>query len=290
VAGLYAVRAEQKGLRLDVDMSEEAAAWAACDATRLSQVLGNLVSNAVKFTEAGSITVGVSRHADQLSFQVRDTGSGFDEALKANLFGRFQQADDSSTREHGGAGLGLAICQHYVRLMGGELDAASAPGQGAVFGFTLNLPALPAPAVEAPTALIEPDAETDGRFRVLVVDDNAVNRQVLGLILESVGIEHAEAEDGRAGVEATISGGFDVVLMDIQMPVMDGFEATRRIRQWEDDTARPRMPIYIVSANCLQEHVDAGVAAGADGHLSKPVSVVQLLAALEPHAQASMAA
>jgi len=289
-AGLYAARAEEKGLALQLDIAADAA-WAACDATRLSQVLGNLVSNAVKFTEAGKVTISVSRQGDQVTFQVRDTGVGFDAALKADLFGRFRQADDSSTRKHGGAGLGLAICQQYVQLMGGQLDAESAPGRGAAFAFTLDLPPLPAPAEADPSAdIAEPEPEADARFRVLVVDDNPVNRQVLGLILDSVGIEHAEAEDGRAGVEATVTGGFDAVLMDIQMPVMDGFEAIRRIRKWEGDTARARLPIYIVSANCLQEHVNEGAAAGADGHLSKPVSVAQLIGALEPHAAAAMAA
>lgn len=125
---------------------------------------------------------------------------------------------------------------------------------------------------------------------MLIVDDNEINRQVLGLILDSVGIEYASAEDGKAGVEAATTGGFDAVLMDIQMPVMDGFEATRRIRAWEAGAARPRMPIYIVSANGLQEHVEAGIAAGADGHLNKPVSVPQLLGMLEPHVNAALAA
>jgi CheY-like chemotaxis protein len=120
-----------------------------------------------------------------------------------------------------------------------------------------------------------------------VVDDNEINRQVLGLILDAAGIEHAAAEDGRAGLEAAETGGFDAVLMDIQMPVMDGFEATRRIRAWETAVGRSRMPIFIVSANGLQEHVDAGAAAGADGHLSKPVSAPQLLGALEPHVAAA---
>ncbi len=122
---------------------------------------------------------------------------------------------------------------------------------------------------------------------MLVVDDNEINRQVLALILDAVEIEHAAAENGKEGVEAAISGGFDAILMDIQMPVMDGFEATRLIRAWEVDAGRARMPIIIVSANGLQEHVEAGVAAGADGHLNKPVSVPDLLGMLEPHAAAA---
>jgi signal transduction histidine kinase/ActR/RegA family two-component response regulator len=292
VVGLHRSSAEHKGLVLDVEMDAAAGAHALCDSLRLRQVLGNLVSNAVKFTDAGRVAVLVSRSGDQVTFQVRDTGIGFDDAHKATLFGRFQVGDDSSTRQHGGAGLGLAICQQYVRLMGGELDAASKPGHGAVFGFTLDLPALAAPQPDETDVAdeVERDPAEAGRFRVLVVDDNAVNRQVLGLILDSVGIEHAEAEDGREGLDAVTTGGFDAVLMDLQMPVMDGFEAMRRIRAWESQAGRPRLPIYVVSANCLQEHVEAGAAAGADGHLNKPVSVPELLAALEPHAAAAMAA
>jgi len=288
VRGLYAARAEQKGVALRVEIAPGAGARVSCDATRLRQVLGNLVSNAVKFTDAGEVAIVLSREDRRVTFQVRDTGAGFDGALKATLFGRFQQADDSSTRKHGGAGLGLAISREYVSLMGGELDCASAPDQGSTFMFTLDLPAPP----QVPAVVV---AETNvsgeiGRFRVLVVDDNAINRQVLGLILDSAGIEYADAEDGQAGLEAATTGRFDAVLMDIQMPVMDGFEATRRIRAWEIDAGRPRMPIYIVSANGLQEHVDAGIAAGADGHLNKPVSVPQLLGTLEPHVNAALAA
>jgi signal transduction histidine kinase/ActR/RegA family two-component response regulator len=286
VRGLYAARAEQKGLALTVELADDADGWVAGDGLRLRQVLGNLVSNAVKFTEAGEVSIAVTRDGDRVTFHVRDTGPGFDDEMKARLFGRFQQADDTSTRRHGGAGLGLAICREYLGLMGGELEAVSQPGAGATFSFTLDLPPLAAP--QTPTAVVTEDRPT-GRFRVLVVDDNAVNRQVLGLILDAAGIEHAEAEDGRAGLDAAMTGGFDAVLMDIQMPVMDGFESTRRIRAWETGRGRHRMPIFIVSANCLQEHVDAGLQAGADGHLAKPIAVAQLIALLEPHAAAAAA-
>jgi signal transduction histidine kinase/CheY-like chemotaxis protein len=289
VRGLYSARAEQKGVDLRVEIAPGAGAKVICDATRLRQVLGNLVSNAVKFTDAGQVTIVLRRDSDRMTFQVRDTGAGFDDALKATLFGRFQQADDSSTRKHGGAGLGLAISREYVHLMGGELDCVSKPGEGSTFVFALDLPALPAAEALMPAEMIQPSGEA-GRFRVLVVDDNEINRQVLGLILDSAGIEHADAEDGQQGVEAATTGRFDAVLMDIQMPVMDGFEATRRIRAWEASADRSRMPIYIVSANGLQEHVEAGIAAGADGHLNKPVSVPQLLGMLEPHVNAVLAA
>ena len=287
IRGLYAPRAEQKGLAIRAEIALGEETWASCDAMRLRQVIGNLVSNAVKFTDAGEVTIRVEREGEAVRFAVHDTGCGFDESLKATLFGRFQQADASSTREHGGAGLGLAICQEYLRLMGGALDCSSRPGAGSVFEFTLDLPALGA---QRPLGSGEPGSAPVAPFRVLVVDDNAINRQVLGLILESAGIEHADAENGRVGVEAATVGGFHAILMDIQMPVMDGFEAIRRIRVWEAAGGRRRTPIYIVSANGLQEHVDAGMAAGADGHLMKPVSVAQLLGALEPHIALARAA
>ena len=174
---------------------------------------------------------------------------------------------------------GLAICDEYVRLMGGELACDSVPGEGSAFSFTLDLPVRNAGVEPLSAPVAEEGSSVD--VRVLIVDDNAVNRRVLELILDSVGIAHASAEDGLQGVEAMKAGGFDIVLMDIQMPVMDGLEATRRIRAWERSTSRARAPILIVSANCLKEHVDAGKAAGADGHLNKPISAGELLAALE---------
>ena len=281
VRDLFAGRAQEKGLALRLLVGPGAEAQVDCDPLRMRQVLGNLLSNAIKFTEAGEVALALSRDGDQLRFEVRDTGPGFDAALKARIFQRFSQADGSATRRQGGAGLGLAICDEYVRLMGGALECESTPGEGSVFGFTLDLPAREAtksePAVERPV----------GRFRVLVVDDNAVNRQVLELVLESIGVECACVEDGRQAVEAMMTEGFDAALMDIQMPVMDGLEATRRIRTWEAETRRPRAPILMVSANCMKEHVDAGRAAGADGHLNKPIVVADLVGMLAPHMAAA---
>jgi len=284
IRDLFAGSAEAKGLMLRVELGDGAETAVECDPVRLRQVLGNLVSNAVKFTEAGEVVLSVTRTGKALRFEVRDTGPGFEESQKAALLQRFGQGDTTTTRKHGGAGLGLAICDEYVRLMGGELEARSAPGAGAVFGFTLQAPALsPAPVEAAAAAEVFPEA---GGYRVLVVDDNATNRQVLQMILESAGIDCHAAEDGAQGLEAMRSGSFDAVLMDIQMPVMDGFEATRRIRAWEAEAGRPRAPIYIVSANCLKEHVEAGRTAGADGHLNKPISVAELLDTLMPHVAA----
>jgi signal transduction histidine kinase/ActR/RegA family two-component response regulator len=282
VRDLFTPAAREKGLTLRAAV-DPTAGHVDCDPVRLRQVLGNLVSNAVKFTDKGRVEISVIREADTLRFAVRDTGPGFDEAQKTTLFQRFRQGDGASTRAHGGAGLGLAICDQLVRLMGGALDCQSRPGHGATFAFTLNLPRSSADAAPASLLAPAPSPEPVADFRVLVVDDNAVNRQVLELILDSAGVAHAAVENGQEAVEAAQRVGFDVILMDIQMPVMDGFEATRRIRKWERAGGRPRTPIYIVSANCLTEHVEAGRRAGSDGHLNKPISVPELLAALEPH-------
>ena len=285
VCNLFAGLAEAKSLKLSAQIGPGAEAAVKCDPLRLRQVLGNLLSNAIKFTEAGEVVLRVARDGEVLRFEVSDTGPGFDEDLKASLFQRFRQGDATSTRKHGGTGLGLAICDQYVRLMGSELSCASAPGQGATFGFALHAPALAARR-RARAKPAEAPFPAAGAFRVLVVDDNVVNRQVLQLMLESAGIDSGCAEDGVQALEAMTTGQFDAVLMDIQMPVMDGLEATRRIRAWERAAQRPRAPVYIVSANCLKEHVEAGRAAGADGHLNKPISVAELLSTLEPHVAA----
>jgi signal transduction histidine kinase/AmiR/NasT family two-component response regulator len=288
VKDLFAGSAQEKGLALQAMIGPNADGVVECDPQRLRQVLGNLLNNAVKFTEAGLVTLSVTRRGDRVRFEVVDTGEGFDAEQKANLFQRFRQADNSATRKHGGAGLGLAICNDYVRLMGGQLTCDSTPGEGSVFRFTLDLPLCEGraePVVAAAPAPV-PQGPPGNDFMVLIVDDNAVNRQVMELILESVGIGHVSVRDGQEGVEAMKTGAFDAVLMDIQMPVMDGLEATRRIRDWERSTHRPRSPILIVSANCLPQHVDDGRAAGADAHLNKPVSAAELVGALQSQMRA----
>ena len=274
VRKLFAARAEQKGLSLVLEVGPGAESPVECDPLRLRQVLGNLLSNAIKFTEAGGVALSLVRDDNALRFEVRDTGVGFDTAQKDELFQRFGRADGSATRQHGGAGLGLAICSQYVALLGGQLDCDSRLGQGSAFRFTLNLPSLAVrPARRSARAV--------AGAHVLVVDDNAVNRKILELILANAGLDYASVEDGRQAVQAMMTGRFDAALMDIQMPVMDGLEATRQIRAWEADTGGRRSPILIVSANCMKEHVDAGRAAGADGHLNKPVVVADLIALLQ---------
>jgi signal transduction histidine kinase len=281
VIDLHSSRAESKGLVLRLTISSEADTDVTCDARVLRQSLGNLLANAIKFTSVGEVAITVTRLGDHVRFEVRDTGVGFDPASRATLFDRFHQGDNSTTRRHGGVGLGLTICRERITQMGGVIECDSQPGVGSIFAFELELPAVGAVASQDDSA-----ARDDGHpFRVLVVDDNPVNRQVLEMILDSVALEHSSVENGAESVEAFMSGDYDTVLMDIQMPVMDGLEATRRIRAWEAACGRNRTPIIIVSANCLKEHVDAGRAAGADAHLDKPISAAALINTIATHAE-----
>jgi signal transduction histidine kinase/AmiR/NasT family two-component response regulator len=280
VAGLSRLKADEKGLSLRARISPQLEGWFIGDATRVRQILTNLVSNAVKFTDSGSVTIiAEALEGKVLRFEVADTGVGFDAPAKARLFGRFQQADGSITRRFGGSGLGLAISRQLASLMGGELDCESEPGRGSRFWFEAPFEpcAPPAAAEEAVQSLAQAEA---GPVRVLVVDDHETNRTVVRMMLEPFGVETVAAANGAEAVERVRGEAFDAVLMDMQMPVMDGLEATRTIRAEEAASGRRRTPVIMLTANALPEHCQASLAAGADGHVSKPVTATELLAAL----------
>ena len=270
--------AEAKGLGFDLVLDETTRRRVVGDPVRLRQILTNLLSNAVKFTSEGRVGLSVAKAArgDRYYFEARDSGIGFEPDQAERLFSRFEQADGSITRQFGGTGLGLSISRQLAELMGGQVSAAGKPGRGAV--FTLMLP-LPAARDAAP--VVEATAErTDPAPRVLVVDDNETNRKVAELILAAIGAEVVCVEDGKAAIEAVESSDFDVVLMDLQMPVMDGLSATRAIRAREAACGLPRLPIVVLSANVMREHVEASNAAGADDHIGKPVRAETLIAAV----------
>jgi signal transduction histidine kinase/ActR/RegA family two-component response regulator len=279
VAALSRLRADEKGLSLTSQIDPALEGWFLGDAVRVRQILTNLVSNAVKFTERGGVTITAAAPAPGLlHFGVADTGVGFDAAEKERLFGRFQQADGSITRRFGGSGLGLAISRQLAALMEGRLDCDSTPGGGSRFWFEAQFASTNAPAEtlrEAQAAAPEARAT-----RVLVADDHATNQTVVRMMLEQFGIEAVVVDDGAQAVEAMRTERFDAVLMDMQMPVMGGLEATRLIRAHEAATGALRTPILMLSANALAEHRDAGRKAGADGHVSKPVTVAGLMTAL----------
>ena len=276
-ARLHADLADSKGLALKLDIDPGADLWVEGDAARLKRVLDALLSNAVKFTDAGEVCVAAAAlEEDRFRLEVRDTGPGFDPAEAPRLFERFTQGDSSATRRHGGAGLGLAIARECAVLLDARLEVDSAPGQGAVFRLELPL----TPATDSADSRGAPEAPAAGDFRALIVDDNATNRRVLELILAQVGASWISVENGRQAVDACRDNRFSVVLMDIQMPVMDGLAATREIRRMEAERGQAMTPVIIVSANCMPEHVSAGAQAGAQEYLTKPVNAHALIAAI----------
>ena len=272
---MYEGAANARGLRLVAGIAADARRRVIGDPNRLRQILGNLISNALKFTERGRVAVGVDLDEEGgCRFVVSDTGKGFDPADADRLFARFEQADGSLTRQHGGLGLGLAICRQLAERMGGVISATAEPGVGAT--FTLVLPLKPAGADESQGARVA-ESETSA-LRVLVTDDNATNRMVAELIMASIGAEVICAENGQEAIDAFDRSPFDVVLMDLQMPVMDGLTATRTIREREAARGLPRTPVVVVSANIMPEQKAASAAAGADEHLGKPVRAEELIA------------
>ncbi|WP_245591483.1 ATP-binding protein [Brevundimonas bacteroides] len=281
-AQLYRVPAADKGLQFFVEIDEAAAGWARGDVVRVKQILTNLVSNAVKFTAQGFVSLTATAGRDGsgnpvLRFTVEDTGVGFDAQTKARLFTRFEQADGTITRRFGGTGLGLAICRQLADMMGGSLDCESEPGGGSTFILTLPLIRAEGPAVEpiAVAATAEPDAQ---RTKVLIADDHPTNRKVVELILGTAAVDLTSVEDGAQALEAAKAQAFDLILMDMQMPVMDGLTAVRELRKHEAATGAKRTPIVMLTANALPDHIAAGQAAGADRHLAKPFDAAELLA------------
>jgi CheY-like chemotaxis protein len=214
-------------------------------------------------------------------FSVQDTGVGFDPSQKARLFDRFQQADGSVTRRYGGSGLGLAISRQLALLMGGEIDAVSRPGEGSTFTLRLPLPPAAAPEPQSVPAVGHPPAEGDRPLRILVADDHPINRRVVQLLLAEADVELVCVENGREAWESFATRPFDLVLMDMQMPEMDGLTAVERLREHEKAYGLARTPIVMLTANALPEHQAASLAAGADMHMPKPIEARRLFAVLE---------
>lgn len=278
VAALCALRADEKGVVVETNIAPSANVMVIGDGARLRQVLTNLLSNAVKFTDQGRVTLDVSLDTDGgARFSVTDTGIGFDAVEKARIFDRFQQADASFTRRFGGTGLGLAISRELVELMGGALACDSAPGRGSTFWFALPLVVDHHASTATPPD--DADPRTLGVPRVLVADDHPTNRKLVELMLADLA-EIFTAENGREAVDVYKVAAPDLILMDMQMPVMDGLSAVREIRALEARNGAARAPIIMLTANARPEHVRASREAGADLHLEKPITSALLFAAI----------
>jgi signal transduction histidine kinase len=270
--------AADKDLHLELAIAPEAEGGWRGDPNRVRQVLHNLVSNAVNFTEKGEVRIDVARAGERLRLSVADTGPGLTPDALERLFEKFHQLDASTTRRFGGSGLGLAISRELAGLMGGTLTVESTPGAGST--FILSLPAEPrAMPVVAPAASVA--LEPSLALRVLAAEDNPMNQLVLGTLLGQLGVDLTMVADGAAAVEAAAEGGWDVILMDVQMPLMDGPTAARRIRQAECEQGLSRTPILALTANAMAHHAAEYTAAGMDGLVAKPIQLEHLVQAIE---------
>ena len=295
VGALLAPQARAKGVDLRWEVSGERL-WVVADPVRVRQAMFNLMGNAVKFTARGHVvarltTGAAGDEAQRARFEVEDTGIGMTPEAQRHVFERFRQAEGDTARRFGGAGLGLAITRVLAEMMGGEIGVSSVEGQGSTFWMTFDAPAAATPAVAEPVA----DGLLDG-VRILLVEDNPTNRLMARTMLTRLGASVEEAEDGLMGVEAARRGGHDLILMDVQMPHMDGVEATRAIRGLVGPAAAT--PVIGLTANVMVHQQDAYRAAGMDGVVAKPIAAPALLAEIarvvaageaEPEAEAAVA-
>jgi len=273
---LLTTQAENKGLTLGLIIDDSVPSRIDADSSRVRQVLLNLVGNAIKFTAEGRVSVSMSHvmsdSGGMMRIQIADTGPGIPAERRDRLFQRFSQVDGSVSRNHGGTGLGLAICKGLVKLMGGEIGVESEEDKGSVFWFTFAAPPMNAVVHTAAAEAAEADMRP---LHILVVDDVNVNRELVRAMLEPFGHSFVEAENGAEAVAAALREPFDLILMDLQMPGMDGTAATRAIRA--TCTANGLTPILALSANVLPDHLVACAAAGMDDHIGKPIQPMRLL-------------
>jgi len=279
VEDLYSLRAQDKGINFEVLTSASAEQWRIGDPHRLRQIIDNLASNAIKFTERGEVTIKLHGKKDSpLILEVRDTGIGMTPDQVATLSEEFFQADSTITRRYGGTGLGMAITTKLVEMMGGTMTVTSE----ADVGTTIRVE-LPLPDSDCVDVLPETDKPSNSLagIRVLAADDNATNRTVLAAMLQHGGAEVTMVEDGLQAVNAWACGRFDVVLLDISMPVMDGMTALRKIRDCEAACGAPEVPIIAVTANAMSHQIAEFLIGGFDSCLAKPVDLSALAKAIQ---------
>jgi signal transduction histidine kinase/CheY-like chemotaxis protein len=276
--------AHKKGLSFDLCVEPSVRGLYSGDSTRIRQIAYNLISNALKFTEAGHVRVLITGLDTGFSIQVSDTGIGIPSDDLKRLFSKFEQADASTTRRFGGTGLGLAICRELTLLMGGRIDAHSVVGQGSTFIVELPLERWSGDIATNPSDAKPGEHRADDvacpPVRLLAAEDNQVNQLVLKTLLHQLGISPVLVDHGRAATEAWEAQAWDVILMDMQMPVMDGLTATRTIREQERLTGRLRTPIIALTANAMSHHIAEYRVAGIDAFVSKPIDISKLVEAI----------
>jgi signal transduction histidine kinase/ActR/RegA family two-component response regulator/HPt (histidine-containing phosphotransfer) domain-containing protein len=281
---VFPMQASQKGLTLTCTIDPRIPAFLLGDSQRLRQILVNLLTNALKFTEQGHISIDIGCESAgaaglELRFTVRDSGIGIPADKLVAIFEPFLQLDSSTTRRYGGAGLGLGICKRLVSLMGGRIGVESRVGEGSAFHFTVAMQPAPGPALEPDGPGEMSGSKRPRTLHVLLAEDNALNQFVATALLRELGHEVVVVGDGGAAVEATRNQSFDLVLMDVQMPKMDGLQATARIRQHEEAAFR-RIPIIAMTAHAMSGDQHRCLEAGMDGYLAKPVTLASLSAIL----------
>jgi signal transduction histidine kinase/ActR/RegA family two-component response regulator len=281
VCALYGASADARSNRLSSDVDSNVPENLLIDGARVRQVLSNLLSNAVKFTQQGEICVAVNWERDRLTFQVEDEGIGVSADAEEGLFKPFIQAESTSSRRYDGSGLGLAICRRLCQLMDGDIAFRRGDRRGSIFSFH-----LPAPVAGAPLREIFQEAEmplAGDLPSVLVVDDNLANARLMSSILKRFGITARIAVSGREAIQSYCEDTADIILMDIQMPDMDGLEATREIRRIEAEKKLSRSEIIAVTADILEHHRSDARAAGMDGYLSKPIKISEVQRVVTSH-------
>ncbi|MBU4039587.1 MAG: response regulator, partial [Alphaproteobacteria bacterium] len=271
-AAMIEGQCEVKGLALAVELDPQLPAALTGDEGRLRQVMLNFLANATKFTAAGGVTLAASWSNGRLRVAVRDTGIGIPADKIDTLFERFSQADNSTTRVYGGTGLGLSISRRLVEMMDGEIGAESRVGEGSTFWF--EIPLSPAEAIISDDRYGDDTPSPEG-LRILVADDAAANRELAVAILGGLGVAVETVEDGAQAVEAARNGAYDLILMDVHMPVVDGLDATRAIRRLDGPVGQT--PIVALTANVQPEQVQRCREAGMDDHVGKPIQVAELL-------------
>lgn len=291
VLDMIRVKAEEKGLRLHLQVDNDVPEFMIGDPTRLNQIMLNLVGNAIKFTENGSVDVKILRNAEKLEIKVEDSGIGIPKEKLDGVFGSFEQVDDSTTRKYGGTGLGLSITKKLVELQNGQIWLESEEGVGSV--FTVELP-LEEVVMDAESILQKSDEELRALgdslagLRVLLVEDEEFNRMVAGddLAYYIPKVILDVAENGQVGIDKFSANDYDIVLMDIQMPVLSGLDATRRIREIELEKKSSRTPVIAMTASLLKDELDKCFAAGMDGYIPKPYNAEELVGTIHEQLKA----